>query len=83
MCYDNRSVNAIEISKAKAMEFDELMNKELDLLIRSVHHKAPDLKTGKKQNKNLRVRFKKDHDDDGMFYCLLMICFQRIQMTFQ
>ncbi|CAH8513380.1 hypothetical protein MS3_00006401 [Schistosoma haematobium] len=67
LCYDNRSVNAIEISKAKAMEFDELMNKELDLLIRSVHHKATDLKTGKKQNKNLRVRFKKDHDDGDDF----------------
>ncbi|XP_018650242.1 hypothetical protein Smp_004260 [Schistosoma mansoni] len=66
-CYDNRSVNAVEISKAKAMEFDELMNKELDLLIRSVHQKATDSKTERKQNENLRVRFKKDHDDDVDF----------------
>ncbi|CAH8526282.1 unnamed protein product [Schistosoma rodhaini] len=34
---------------------------------RSAHQKATDSKTERKQNENLRVRFKKDHDDDGDF----------------
>ncbi|CAH8498452.1 unnamed protein product [Heterobilharzia americana] len=53
----------IESSKAKAIEFDELMNKELNAVVKQIHHNQPDCETGNKLKKNLRVRFLKEEDD--------------------
>ncbi|CAH8483259.1 unnamed protein product [Schistosoma turkestanicum] len=64
ICYENGNANATETSKAKAQEFDDLMNKELDSLIRGVYQKPTCVKIEKKQNKDLRVRFTRDQDDD-------------------
>nr|CAH8839394.1 unnamed protein product [Trichobilharzia regenti] len=57
-----------EDTKIKAREFEELMDRELDALVRQTHYKQADSRTVS-QKKNLKVRFQKtdaDRDEDNV-----------------
>ncbi|VDP99480.1 unnamed protein product [Trichobilharzia regenti] len=58
-----------EDTKIKAREFEELMDRELDALVRQTHYKQADSRTVS-QKKNLKVRFQKtDADrDEGISF---------------
>ncbi|KAH8859637.1 E2F-associated phosphoprotein [Schistosoma japonicum] len=74
MRYEGISANITETSKAKALEFEELMDKELDLLVNSIYEKSTYANKENKQNKNLRVQFK-TNDSYGIFYFLITVHF--------
>ncbi|KAK4469202.1 hypothetical protein MN116_006778 [Schistosoma mekongi] len=55
---DMRYESITETSKVKALEFEELMDKELDLLVNSIYDKSTYANKENKQSKNLRVQFR-------------------------